>query len=228
MSMRGAWYDLGQIEYLRAWDFQKHMHGKVSSGELEYALITCRHLPVITLGRQARKENILASDKELLSAGIAVHAVQRGGDVTYHGPGQLTLYPVLNLAYFRKDLRWYLRTLEEMVMDFLSGFGVAAERHEGRTGVWVGQCKIASIGVAVSKWISFHGVSINIKAEDLAGYGLIRPCGMDIRMTSLESQIKRDVGFDCVHERLHAAFMRSFQVGQEDTCVSDFCGVTKQ
>ena len=219
MSLPVTWYDLGQVEYMRAWDFQKHVHAKVAGGDLHAAFIACRHFPVITLGRQAKKEHILGSHKELESAGIAVHAVDRGGDVTYHGPGQLTLYPVLNLAYFKKDIHWYLRLLEEVVIDCLDGYGVAACRQSGRTGVWADSRKIASIGIGVKQWISFHGVSVNIKAQDLPGYALIKPCGMDIRMTSLETQIKQNVEIERAGERLRASCIKSFHLKQEYVCV---------
>jgi len=191
--MQLSLFNLGLIDFLPAWDFQRQVWEKVRVGLLDSALIICRHRPVITLGRQAKRENILATPAHLLEKKIAVQKIERGGDITYHGPGQLTLYPVLNLKFFKKDIHWYLRALEDSAIEFLRDFNIRAETVPGLTGVWVNHEKIASIGIAIRQWISFHGISINILESDLDNYSLIRPCGMDIAMTSLESQIKRKV-----------------------------------
>ncbi|MDP2941302.1 MAG: lipoyl(octanoyl) transferase LipB, partial [Candidatus Omnitrophota bacterium] len=139
-------FDLGLAPYKEAWDFQKTVFARVKAGEIPSALILCRHLPVITLGRRADEKNILADKDELTGKKIELFRVERGGDVTYHGPGQLTVYPIFNLKYFKKDIHWFLRYLENITVEFLSSFGVKAEVRPGLTGVWVGQEKIASIG----------------------------------------------------------------------------------
>ena len=181
--------DLDLVDFQDAWAKQKELFREVKDGRFCAGLIVCRHHPVITISRKAKnRENILASQEELREKGIAIYEVERGGDVTYHGPGQLIAYPVLNLNYFKKDIHWFLRYLEELIIRCLNDSGVRGERVSGLTGVWIRHKKIASIGIAVSNWITFHGLSINVKKSDLANFSLIRPCGMDIMVTSVESE----------------------------------------
>jgi lipoate-protein ligase B len=186
-------FDLGLVDYKTAWDFQKNIFNLVKSNCLDSALILCQHYPVITLGRKSDLRNILSSEQELKGRGIEIYETERAGDVTYHGPGQLTVYPIFNLNYLKKDIHWFLRKLEEIIIEILSYFRVKGERIPGFTGVWVGKQKIASIGIAIRDWITFHGLSINIKKNDLENFRLIRPCGMDILMTSLENILERDI-----------------------------------
>jgi lipoate-protein ligase B len=200
-------FDLGLVEFKKAWEFQKELFGTVKNNSFNGALVLCRHYPVITMGRQAKQENIKVAPVELEKMGIAVYRVERGGDATYHGPGQLTAYPVMNLDYLKKDIHFFLRKLEEVAISFLSEFGVKGARRDGLTGVWAEKEKIASIGIAIKNWITFHGISINIKKADLENFGLINPCGMDIKMTSLETLLKRDVEVGSVGE----IFVRNFK-----------------
>jgi len=193
--------ELGLIEYLEAWRIQKKIFSEVRNGVWKSALIFCRHYPVITLGRRAKKENLLADETFLSRKGITVYPVDRGGDVTYHGPGQLIVYPVLHLENFKKDLHFFLRKLEEIVIMVLSEFGINGTARKGWTGVWVEQRKISSIGISVRDWISYHGLALNVKNDDLANFSLIRPCGMDIEMTSMETVLKRDILFADVQKR---------------------------
>ena len=188
-------FDLGLIDFKEALDFQRQTHREVESGKINSAVIFCRHNPVITLGRTAKKENILISQGQLRDRGIGLYKIERGGDVTYHGPGQLMIYPVLNLNFFRKDLHWFMRKLEDLGIWLLGEFGAASQRIAGKTGVWCDERKIASIGITVRKWVSSHGLAININRQDLANFSLIRPCGMDIMMTSLESELDREIDF---------------------------------
>lgn len=180
-------FDLGLVDFKKAWDFQKEVFFQVKNDRFKSALILCQHYPVITLGRSATRKNIFACDAELKNKGIKVYEIERGGDVTYHGPGQLTAYPIFNLNYLKKDIHWFLRYLEDIIIGCLSDLGTRAHRISGLTGVWVNKRKIASIGIAIKNWITFHGFTINIKKEDLTNFSLIRPCGMDIMVTSLES-----------------------------------------
>jgi lipoate-protein ligase B len=196
--MRLEVFDLGLVEYLKAWEFQKEIFSEVQAGWLDAALILCRHYPVITLGRQGKRANILLSEGELKGHGIKFYAVERGGDVTYHGPGQITAYPIFNLKYFKQDLHWFLRYLEDAIMDLLSQYGVSSIRQPGLTGVWIGDRKIASIGIAVRQWITWHGLSINVKRDDLANFRFLRACGLDVEMTSLESVLGRSVDIEDV------------------------------
>jgi len=190
--MKFELFNLGLIEYLKAGDFQKEIFIRVKERSLGSALIICRHYLVITLGRRANAANILASPQELTKSSIQVRRIERGGDVTYHGPGQLIAWPVFNLQYLKKDIHWFLRGLEEVIIGLLSEFGVQAQRQSGLTGVWIGREKISSIGLAIKNWITFHGLSLNIKRNDLTNFSLIRPCGMNIRVTALENILNRD------------------------------------
>jgi lipoate-protein ligase B len=205
--MRLETFDLGLSEYQKAWDLQKQIFSCLKNGALNKALILCQHQPVITLGRNADRKNILVTEEELKSRGIQIFEIERGGDVTYHGPGQLTIYPLFNLEYFKKDIHLYLRNLEGIVIDLLSDFGIKAQRKPDFTGVWVEEGKkIASIGIAIRNWITFHGLSINIKENDLQNFRLIRPCGMDIEMTSRETVLGRPVDIDEIKKSLVARF----------------------
>jgi lipoate-protein ligase B len=193
-------FDLGLTGLDKGLAFQKEIFQRVKDDEFKAALIFCRHHPVITLGRSARKENILVDSAELEQRRISICRIERGGDVTYHGPGQLMVYPVFNLAYFKKDIHFFLRKLEGTAIKALEAFGIKGERIEGKTGVWAGPDKIASIGIAVKQWISFHGLAINVKKDDLGNFTLIKPCGMDIMMTSMETILGKDVEIDAVKE----------------------------
>ncbi|OGX44260.1 MAG: lipoyl(octanoyl) transferase [Omnitrophica WOR_2 bacterium RIFCSPLOWO2_12_FULL_51_8] len=186
--MRFEVFDLGLVAYKEAWDFQKEIFAKVKSGSIESALILCRHFPVITLGRLADERNILSDSRQLNLRQIEIYRTERGGDISYHGPGQLIAYPVFNLSYLKKDIHWFLRYLERIIITFLSDCGAAAKARPGLTGVWIGDRKIASIGIAIRNWISFHGFSVNISSNDLDNFRLIRPCGMNIEMTCLERE----------------------------------------
>jgi lipoate-protein ligase B len=199
-------FALGLVDFVQAWSFQKEIFTDVKNGKFQSALVICQHYPVITLGRQANKHHILVSTYELRARGIQVYEIERGGDVTYHGPGQLTVYPIFNLGYLKKDIHWFLRQLEEVAIGFLSGFGVKAQRHPGFTGVWVNSHKIASIGIAIRNWITFHGLSINIKNFDLVNFQLIRPCGMDIKMTCLEAILNKPIEIESIKDNLIQRF----------------------
>lgn len=193
-------FDLGLTEFKKAWQFQKKIFAQIRGGLFKSALILCRHYPVITLGRQAKRQNILISDEELKNKGITLYEVERAGDVTYHGPGQLMVYPIFNLNYFKKDIRLFLRNLEAIAIRMLEELGIAAERKTNLTGVWCGDKKISSIGISIKNWITYHGLAINIKGNDLANFSLIRPCGMDIMMTSAESVLGKDINIDEIKE----------------------------
>ncbi len=201
--------DLGLVDFKTAWQKQKEVFQQVKDGFPDKALVICRHYPAITLGRSADKKNILASQEELAKRGIGVYEVERGGDVTYHGPGQLIVYPVFNLKYLKKDIYWFLRSLEDLIIACLDEFGIKGQRLKGLTGVWVEQGKIASIGIAISHWITFHGFSINIKRSDLINFSLIRPCGMDIMISSVESCL----GEDFKIQRIKQSVIRRFKNG---------------
>lgn len=185
--------DLGLAEYLSAWNKQKDILSEVISNDLAAALILCQHYPVITLGRNASRGSFKFSFEEIYAKGLKLYNIERGGDVTYHGPGQLTVYPIINLHYFKKDIHWFLRKLESLVISTLGDFNLRCVRKEGLTGVWINREKVSSIGIAIKHWVTYHGLSINIKRDDLINFSLIRPCGMDIKVTSLEDALGKDV-----------------------------------
>jgi lipoyl(octanoyl) transferase len=193
-------FDLGLVDYQKGYDAQREIFLSVKEGKFNSALLLCRHNPVITLGRAADKQNILAEEAVLRQKNIKVYEIDRGGDVTYHGPGQLIVYPIFNLQFFVKDIHKFLRMLENAVLGFLGDFGVKAKTHTGKTGVWIGDKKIASIGISIRNWITFHGISINIKQDDLANFRLIRPCGLDVEMTSLETVLGKRINLEDIKE----------------------------
>jgi len=195
---------------MQALSIQKKILQEVVVGILPSALILCRHYPVITLGRLASSANIKLNQEALLKNGIVVYRVERGGDVTYHGPGQLVVYPIINLNYLTRDIHYFLRRLEEVAVSFLSGFGLSASKIPGKTGVWLGGKKIVSVGIAVKKWVTFHGMSINISGQDMANFSFIRPCGMDIEMVSLEQALGEKVAFEKIKDRLVSEFKEYF------------------
>jgi len=187
--------DVGRAAYGPVLELQKRLHARVLEAEAEQAfLVLVEHdPPVITLGRGADAAHILASRRRLDAEGVEVHQSERGGDVTYHGPGQLVAYPILRLDLHGRDVRQYLRDLEEVLIRVVGRFGLTGERVAGMTGVWVGGEKVAAIGVAIRRWITWHGVALNVSTH-LEHFDLIVPCGIrGRRVTSLSKALGRDV-----------------------------------
>ena len=187
----------GRLTFEAALTLQEHIVGQVQRDESDDTLILLEHEPVYTIGRTRDRSSL----REALRH--PVFETNRGGQATYHGPGQLTGYPILDLNRRGRDLHHYLRFLEEYLIRFSAGFGVTAQRREGLTGVWVGERKLASLGVGVRKWISMHGFAINILASSTAGFSSITPCGLTgVEMTSLERESGAPIDFESA---LHAA-----------------------
>jgi len=189
--------DLGLLGYQPAWDLQRRLVAARKAGAVPDVLLLCEHPHVITLGRNGRREHLHASDQLLRQMGVEFHPTDRGGDITYHGPGQLVGYPILHLAEIRRDVVWYVRQLEEAMIRATADFGIAATRKAGMTGVWVdvpaGEEKLAAIGVHISRWVTSHGFAFNV-STDLRYFDLIVPCGIaDKRPTSLERLLGRTV-----------------------------------
>jgi lipoate-protein ligase B len=169
---RGLSYDEGER-------LQREAIAKTAAGpEAPGWLIVAEHQPIVTCGRSGDGGNLLVDRERLAALGIGFHRAGRGGDVTYHGPGQWTVYPVLRLDWFGRDLRRYLRLLEECAIRFLSAYGIAAGRRPGLTGAWVGRDKAAAVGVAVSRWTTWHGFALNIHPDLALFSSLMRPCGI--------------------------------------------------
>jgi lipoate-protein ligase B len=185
--------ELGPRPYLRVLELQRELRRRRIAGELAAdVLLLVEHPPVITLGRGTRQSSLPLSPAELARRGVEVHQVERGGDVTYHGPGQLVGYPILDLRAHRPDLHWYLRRLEEVLILALGRLDIEADRNPGRTGVWTAGRKIASIGVHVKQWVTLHGFALNV-TTDLDPFDLIVPCGIpQVIMTSVSSELLRD------------------------------------
>ena len=200
----------GRLPYREALALQEALldRDRPGFGDL---LILLEHPPVITLGRGAREENLLASPAELARRGIACERVGRGGDVTFHGPGQLVGYPIIDLEPLGRDLHRFLRMLERVLIVTLAEFGIDGAPVPGKTGVWVKGEKIASIGIGVRRWVSWHGFALNV-AADLSGFSAIVPCGLQgVRMTSMERLLGRPVPLSLVEERVIRSFSGIFE-----------------
>lgn len=182
----------------------------VARAEAGNALYLVQHEPVITLGREWSPAHLLRSQAALATLGVAVAEAGRGGDVTYHGPGQLVAYPVLNLKHWQPSVGWYLRTLEEVLIDVCAGYGLDGVRVDGYTGVWVGGAKLAAIGVSVRQWVTSHGIALNID-PDMTHFGYIVPCGIaDKPVTSLAELLGAPPPFEEVREHFRQAFYKRF------------------
>lgn len=192
MSRRLLIAELGRRPYADVLDLQRALCRERMAGERQDdVLLLVEHEPVVTLGRGTRPSSLPIPAPMLAERGVPVVEVERGGDVTYHGPGQLVGYPVLQLREHREDLHWYLRQLEAVAIEALAALGVSAERNPGLTGVWTRGRKIASIGIHVKQWVTFHGFALNV-STDLSGFDLIVPCGIDgVVMTSVAAELGR-------------------------------------
>lgn len=186
-SMRA--YHLGTVPYRTAWSLQAELAEARHRGEIGDTLLLLEHPPTITLGRGSDARHVLAGERRRRSLGVETIEVDRGGDVTFHGPGQIVGYPIIDLRAHRQDIHWYLRALEQGIMDSVAGFGLLPRRRPPHTGVWIGDRKLAAIGVKVKRWITYHGFALNV-ADLSAWFELIVPCGLHgLGVTSLENEL---------------------------------------
>src|SRR5437764_3390648 len=178
------------MEYGEALELQRNIaRDRISGAVPQDVLLLLEHPPVVTLGRAAKEKHLIASPEFLKSKGVELFEVERGGDVTFHGPGQLVGYPIIDLKRHRQDLHWYLRKLEEALINTLADYGITGERNTAYTGVWTRGKKIASIGVHARDWVTWHGFALNV-TTDLSYFDLIVPCGIaEVEMTSLAREI---------------------------------------
>jgi len=176
--------DWGLVEYTEGLHRQRELVSKVVGGEKDH-LILCEHPAVLTLGRMTNLESLLYQREDIEKQGVKITSVDRGGDVTLHAPGQLIIYPVFNLNKYGKNLKVYMEKLEEVAVDLLRNFDILAISIPGKRGVFVGPDKVISIGVGVRKWVTYHGLGINVNT-DLSLFNLLKPCGLDVRMTSMQ------------------------------------------
>ena len=181
--------DLGKSHYNDAWELQKRLQSQRISGQIDDQLLLVEHFPVYTLGKNTPKEHLLTKESD----NISIIQTDRGGDITFHGPGQLVGYPILDLNQYKRSISWYMRELEQLIIDVLKEYDINAERKKGLTGVWVKGKKIAALGVRISKWVTMHGFSLNINS-DLKYYQGIIPCGIkDYGVTSMADLLGNDV-----------------------------------
>lgn len=179
--------DLGRIGYAQAVELQRKLVEDRKRGLIPDQFLIVEHPHVITMGRNGHENNVLAGAAVLERAGIEFHQTDRGGDVTYHGPGQIVGYPILDLKEWKRDVVLYVRGVEQMIIDALAGYGIAAGRVEKATGVWVGDAKIAAIGIHISRWVTSHGFALNVDT-DLSYFQYIVPCGLTRPVTSVRAQ----------------------------------------
>ena len=228
MNKKVSFKDLGLIDYKQCWDFQEELFAEIlavkSSNRKENKtistknhLIFCEHPHVYTLGKSGDKKNLLVNEDYLKSRGATFHKINRGGDITYHGPGQIVGYPIIDLDNFFTDIHKYLRFLEEAVILTLKEYGLETERSPGETGVWfdVGTTKarkICALGVKSSRWVTMHGFAFNVNS-DLSYFGNIIPCGItDKSVTSLQKELGKELNMDEVRNKLKTHLVELFEM----------------
>ena len=201
-------HDLGKLLYKKTWNYQKELLKKRSKNEINDTLILVEHEPVFTLGKNADENHILQNYPD----NIKTYQIERGGDVTYHGPGQLVAYPILDLRNYKKSISWYMRSLEQVIIDTLFDYNITANRKNGLTGVWYNNEKIAALGVRVSRWITMHGFSLNVN-PDLNHYKNIIPCGIfEHGVTSMSNILNKHVEYEHVKKTIIKKFINQFKI----------------
>jgi lipoate-protein ligase B len=215
MAERELWtVPLGRMAYGEALELQRSIaRDRISGAISQDLLLLLEHPPVVTLGRASKEKHLMASPEFLQSHGVELFEVERGGDVTYHGPGQLVGYPIIDLKRHRQDLHWYLRKIEEALINTLGDYGIPGERNTSYTGVWTRGKKIASIGVHASEWVTWHGFALNV-TTDLSYFDLIVPCGISgVVMTSIARELgSEEILAADVRDRVAAKFAESFDL----------------
>jgi lipoyl(octanoyl) transferase len=219
---------LHRTDFFQTWALQKKIFSLVQENTLDDVLILNEHEHVYTIGKSGDDNHLLANEKELELNGAKVYHIDRGGDITYHGPGQLVGYPILNLENYYLDIHRYLRDLEEVLILTLYDFGIEGKRNNDFTGVWVCENKIAAIGVKVSKWITMHGFALNVNT-DLSYFDRIIPCGIFHKgVTSLEKLLGKKIAMNEVEERVIKNFERVFSVQTERKEINKFKKLQQQ
>jgi lipoate-protein ligase B len=221
MDRRGYIIDLGLIDYKEAWDLQHDLWARRVRGEVPDLLLFLEHPHVITLGRRGNRSYLIASPEVLEAMAIPIYHVERGGDVTYHGPGQLVVYPIFNLKEYGYRLIRYVDQLEEVILCVLKDFGMEGRKDSLNRGVWVNGEKIASIGVTIKRWVSFHGFSLNYET-DLKCFDLIHPCGLvGKKMTSMTKILGAEISREDLTGRISFHFKKTFQRDWEEKDLKD-------
>lgn len=224
MNLQCSFIDLGFQAYQETYEIQQVLNQRRIDGLIADVLILVEHNPTLTIGRNGGLTNILVPREQLLRQGINVHEIERGGNVTYHGPGQLVGYPILDLSLRNKDLHRYARQLEEVIIKTLAYYGIEGGRREGYPGVWVGDEKIAAIGVSVKKWVTKHGFAFNISCN-LDHFSLIVPCGItNCKVTSLARIIGQEPDFHQVAKMVKESFAEVFEKELQEVSLEKLLG----
>jgi len=211
-SKQGHVIKAGLLDYEEAWELQRRLFEERRQGSVPDTLLLTEHPPTYTFGKTGHQENLLVEKATLQRQGVGVFEIDRGGDVTFHGPGQLVGYPILDLRDHHRDVGRYLRDLEEVLIQTLAVYGVSAGRVEGLTGVWVGDAKVAAIGVKVTRWFTMHGFALNVNTH-LTYFDKIIPCGIpDKRVTSLAELLGKAVAIENVQQVVIRKFMAVFNI----------------
>jgi len=213
--------DLGQRDYKEVWDIQKLLHQKRLGGEIADTLLLVEHNPVITMGKSGKDDNILIPGSLLKKKGVDFYRIERGGDVTYHGPGQLVGYPIFNIKERLVGIKLFIERVEDAIIATLAHFGIKGEKKEKMIGVWTETGKICSIGVAIKRWVSFHGFALNVNT-DLNYFDLIHPCGLkNIKMTSIAEILKKEISMDTVKNATMNKFGVVFGNTVKERCLEE-------
>jgi lipoate-protein ligase B len=221
MTNKGYILDLGLMDYGKAWDLQHDLWSRRVEGELPDLLLLLEHPHVITLGRRGNRSHLIVSPEVLEAMKIPIFHVERGGDITYHGPGQMMVYPILDLKDYGYRLIRYIDQLEEVILHVLKDFGIEGRRDPSNRGVWVNSDKIASIGVAIKRWVSFHGFSLNYET-DLKYFDLINPCGLvGKKMTTMAKILGTRISRESLSERIIFHFKEVFKKEWEEKELSE-------
>lgn len=200
--------DLGFLDYKNSWNYQKELQKKVLIGDCSDSIIFVEHDSVYTFGKNSDKSNLLVSK----DSKIKIYETERGGEITYHGPGQIVCYPILNLKNFKQSVTWYMRALEEVIIETLKLFNIKATRKDSLTGVWVKDKKIGAQGVRMTKWVTMHGFALNVNT-DLRFFNDIIPCGIkDFGVTSIEKIIGKEQDLSLVKEHILISFAKVFNI----------------
>ncbi|HMA63524.1 MAG TPA: lipoyl(octanoyl) transferase LipB [bacterium] len=202
--------DLGKKDYKETWDLQKELQKKRIDGEINDVLILVEHSPVYTLGKNADDDNLIATEKFLKNQGIEVYNIDRGGDITYHGPGQLVGYPIFNIREMDLGIKDYVYNVEQVLINMLKNYNIDGDRIEKLTGVWIGKEKLAAIGIRVSRWVTMHGFALNVR-PDLTKFGGIIPCGITDKGVTRMIDLNPEVKWNHVKNMVIENFQKIFQ-----------------
>lgn len=221
MHKKLTYCDLGTIDYKEAWELQRNIFDQRYINEIDDILLLLEHPQTYTLGKTADRQNLVGNEDYIRKNNISVYHIDRGGDITYHGPGQIVGYPIFNLNNWTKDTHKYLRALEEILIQTCADYGLTAERNTKYTGVWIEERKIGAIGIKVSRWITMHGFAFNVNT-DLSLYNGIIPCGInDKGVTSLKKELRREIDIKEVKTKILNHTLKIFEYDRLMTLAAD-------